>query len=295
MPFFVGDYLSSGWVRQLSLEERGAYIELLCFQWQEGDLPELPEKLARLLGEDPRKFRRLWAKLEVKFPLDAEGGRKNIKLESVRNGYIHKRKQRSEAGKASAAAREVSLSVRSNARATPILNQTNPIEKDKKYIVSLALKKRDELFDEMWKLFPGAKQGKKKSHRHFKAQVKTENDESDIRKALANYKLHLERNRWKNSQNASTWFNNYRDWVDWQEWMDEQKQDNSRSGNLTIPPITRPTLIEGPHTHFCGWCEQEKEPHQWECTDENCGLSEDCACVEYRSRRPKQHTLKDLQ
>ena len=49
-PVFVQDWLSSLRVRSMTLEERGAFLELLLLQWQEGALPGSPEALMRIAG-----------------------------------------------------------------------------------------------------------------------------------------------------------------------------------------------------------------------------------------------------
>ena len=47
MPIFVGDYLGSISVRLMTLAERGAYVHLLCLNWQDGRLQKDPRKLAK--------------------------------------------------------------------------------------------------------------------------------------------------------------------------------------------------------------------------------------------------------
>lgn len=66
-------------------------------------------------------------------------------------------------------------------------------------------------FDVLWKRYPN-KDGKKAAERHFKSSVKTEKDWIDIQKALVNY---LQSDPVRNGfvKNASTWFNNWQDWI----------------------------------------------------------------------------------
>ena len=49
--FYPGDYSSSQRVRLLTLEEEGAYINLLCSCWLHGSIPSDPEMAARLIGK----------------------------------------------------------------------------------------------------------------------------------------------------------------------------------------------------------------------------------------------------
>ena len=66
-------------------------------------------------------------------------------------------------------------------------------------------------FDEIYLKYPNTV-GRKEALRHFKASVKTEKDFQDIQIALKNY-LVSERVSKGFIMNASTWFNNWQDWV----------------------------------------------------------------------------------
>ena len=75
-----------------------------------------------------------------------------------------------------------------------------------------------EKFDEIYKKYP-RKRGLKAARKHFNASVKTEKDWADINKALANYlksKNVVEGNT-QYIQHASTWFNNWQEWVEYTE------------------------------------------------------------------------------
>ena len=47
MSIFVGDYVGSISVHLMTLVERGAYVRLLCLNWQDGRLQKDPKKLAK--------------------------------------------------------------------------------------------------------------------------------------------------------------------------------------------------------------------------------------------------------
>ena len=49
--FYPTDYLGSQRVQMMTLEEEGAYIRLLSYCWQHGDIPSDPDKVARLIGK----------------------------------------------------------------------------------------------------------------------------------------------------------------------------------------------------------------------------------------------------
>jgi uncharacterized protein YdaU (DUF1376 family) len=71
LPFFVRDYVTA--TRHLTLAERGAYTDLLFFQWENGHLPSEPERLARLIGCTPQEFASVWEHISEKFTESDEG------------------------------------------------------------------------------------------------------------------------------------------------------------------------------------------------------------------------------
>jgi uncharacterized protein YdaU (DUF1376 family) len=112
--FYVGDFLSDGNVGAMSLEECGAYIRLLCFCWREGSLPSHHKRLARLVGVPPGKFRRLWPAIVECFR-EQDGRLIHPRLEKERQKQADYRRRQSQAGKASAAARQPEGNRRSTA------------------------------------------------------------------------------------------------------------------------------------------------------------------------------------
>jgi len=92
------------------------------------------------------------------------------------------------------------------------------------------------LFEELWFKYPN-KLGKKNALRHFNASVKADKDIKDIKKALDNYLAHLQANTWKKPQNASTWFNNWHDWIKIEDQVseldktieEERKKENGKN------------------------------------------------------------------
>lgn len=95
LPFFVGDYISA--TRHLSLTERGAYTDLLFFQWDHGVLPPEPERLARLIGCSDAEFSVVWPAICGKFePVD--GGLANTRLEQHRRKALQLSTTRAQVG-----------------------------------------------------------------------------------------------------------------------------------------------------------------------------------------------------
>lgn len=65
LPWFPRDFLTS--TRAMRLAERGAYCDLLFYQWEMGSLPASTEALARLLGATPKEFADVWKTVGKKF------------------------------------------------------------------------------------------------------------------------------------------------------------------------------------------------------------------------------------
>jgi len=106
----------------------------------------------------------------------------------------------------------------------PVPTITRTIEKEKNIYSSN--------FDDIWQMYPN-KIGESKALLSFKKSVKSEQDVSDIKTALKNYKNHLEKNNWKKPQDGSTWFNNWKDWIDFEE---PKKEETEQRRSVTMVP-----------------------------------------------------------
>ena len=70
LPWFkmyARDFLAAEDVTLMSLDERGAYITLMCYAWNDGSLPSDDAKLARLCGVTEEEFQSLWPALKPCF------------------------------------------------------------------------------------------------------------------------------------------------------------------------------------------------------------------------------------
>lgn len=81
MPFFVRDYIAA--TRHMTLEQRGAYTDLLFFQWDLGKLPSDPIELARMLGASVEHFSSIWPSIADKFEV-CDASLKNSRVEIER-------------------------------------------------------------------------------------------------------------------------------------------------------------------------------------------------------------------
>ena len=80
--FFPKDFIASTVV--MSAEEVGAYIRLLCYQWENGSVPDDAEKLARIGGCSGSAVESLLNK----FCIRSVSGLKNARMEEVRASMI---------------------------------------------------------------------------------------------------------------------------------------------------------------------------------------------------------------
>jgi hypothetical protein len=112
MPFFGSDFYNDEAVRLMSLEEEALYMRLLWWQWREGSLPADPADVQRLAGHPPGD------RLLMLFPVtrNADGRRRNPRLEEVRQEQLAKVRKRSKAGKLG---RQKQLATRAQAGQSP--------------------------------------------------------------------------------------------------------------------------------------------------------------------------------
>ena len=98
MPFFVGDYLGSIDVRLMTLAERGAYVHLLCLNWQAGRLPKDAKKLARLLDCSLEEFQQIWEGIRHRFEEDSQGQIYSQRVEAIKRQSVERRRKMALAG-----------------------------------------------------------------------------------------------------------------------------------------------------------------------------------------------------
>lgn len=99
MRLWVNDLLSDPDVQEMSVEERGAYLWLLCVAWKKGSIPADPKRQARLLGVTPRRLERLWPAVGQKWESDGNGGLVNPRQEREREAALSAYQKRAEAGR----------------------------------------------------------------------------------------------------------------------------------------------------------------------------------------------------
>jgi uncharacterized protein YdaU (DUF1376 family) len=98
--FYPNDFLADANVAVMSMQERGVYITLICFCWQQGSLPCASERLAALCGVPVATFRKFWPAIEPCFKRHANGDRfVHPRLEKERKKQRDYRKKQAENGR----------------------------------------------------------------------------------------------------------------------------------------------------------------------------------------------------
>jgi uncharacterized protein YdaU (DUF1376 family) len=103
-PWYVGEWMSSGTARAMTLEQRGLFRELLDHQWNEGSLPADETQLQRLASATPEEFSRSWPIVKQRFT-PRKGRLCNGRLEEIRKDQLTKSRKQSAAAKKAAKAR----------------------------------------------------------------------------------------------------------------------------------------------------------------------------------------------
>jgi uncharacterized protein YdaU (DUF1376 family) len=113
--FYPYDFMGDENVIAMTLEERGAYITLLCQQWANGSIPADVPALARILKRTTEEMETLWPAIAPCFPSHPELDFRlaNARLEVERELTIKRIKGASKGGKTSAERRAKSKSTSS--------------------------------------------------------------------------------------------------------------------------------------------------------------------------------------
>jgi uncharacterized protein YdaU (DUF1376 family) len=222
-PLYAGRFLTDEKVLLMSLEERGAYTTLLCYQWIEGSIPSDEGGLAALLRVNGDAIAPLWHRIKGCFaPLNDTPERLvNPKLEEIREEQHSKLQQKRDAGKKGAKARwGKTLDSDGAAMAPPMRPQsdTNGNRQEKKRVDKKTPPKPPQGgeaypldFVEWWELYP-KKVGKAAALRAWKTAVRRVAP-GVILHALRGQLPALEAKESQYRPNPSTWLNQGR-WDD---------------------------------------------------------------------------------
>lgn len=132
----------------------GMYIRLLCTQWVNGSIPDDRRRIAKAAGVDLAELQKEWHLIEPKFPTDGTGGRKNLRLEEVRQ----RQTDVSQARKGAANSRWNSNAI---AYAKPIQRKVKEKEKKKEKVEGAGEAEKWPQFQEFWDAYQ--RKGNRKS------------------------------------------------------------------------------------------------------------------------------------
>lgn len=99
MRLYVADYLSD--TRTLTLQQRGALIDLTVMQWTNGPLPIQPDRLAAMVGATPKEWRGIWQAIRPWWTKTPDGYIRED-IEQLRRESEATYRAQAEAGRASA-------------------------------------------------------------------------------------------------------------------------------------------------------------------------------------------------
>lgn len=85
-PFYAGDFFGADDVLTWGDSASILYLKCLWRQWLSGSLPRQDCMIAKAVGVDLRKFKRLWPIIESKFPLCDDNLRRNQRLQEIFDG-----------------------------------------------------------------------------------------------------------------------------------------------------------------------------------------------------------------
>ena len=98
MPFIAGDWIMSPTRLGMTEVERAIYIDLLCYQWLDGWLPNDHAKLAHMAAVDQEKFEKAAPEVLRHFNL-LKGKYRNKKLALLRTSALSRRASWAERGR----------------------------------------------------------------------------------------------------------------------------------------------------------------------------------------------------
>jgi len=85
LQFYCKEWLASSTTRRMPLAARGAYIDLLCYQWEEESIPDDQGEIALMLGVSAKEIAAIWKHIERAFPLCEDGVRRNQRVSRDRD------------------------------------------------------------------------------------------------------------------------------------------------------------------------------------------------------------------
>ena len=221
--FFPGDFMAG--TLGMELAEVGAYIRLLCYQWEHETLPNDERTLARIAGAFPDEFSKIWPNVKTKFIStngEADSSLYNERLEAERQ----KKQEISE--KRAAAAFAMHLQSKQGckkdakgSRKKEVGRKSNPRDSSP----------YSEDFESFWNAYPKhRRKSKGAAWKAWLSAVKSVPSELIIRKA-AEYSNSYDGNRGQYTKLPTTWLNQACWEDDAEAWKDAEDESKEPTGS----------------------------------------------------------------
>lgn len=180
--FYPQDYLADPNVAEMTLEEQGAYIRLICYAWIAGSIPADPERCARLVGNGCSISVATNVQRTFNEPSTDPQRLLHKRVEKERQKQAIRREQTSLAGRKSAAKRNASRAIAtgSNKRSTNVQRKVNPSSSSSDEDVCVSSSKSHVVqFESFWSICP-RKTAKGSARKAWLKAIKTTDPEAII-------------------------------------------------------------------------------------------------------------------
>lgn len=180
--FYPQDYLADPNVAEMTLEEQGAYIRLICYAWIAGSIPADPERCARLVGNGCSISVATNVQRTFNEPSTDPQRLLHKRVEKERQKQAIRREQTSLAGRKSAAKRNASreIATGSNKRSTNVQRKVNPSSSSSDEDVCVSSSKSHVVqFESFWSICP-RKTAKGSARKAWLKAIKTTDPEAII-------------------------------------------------------------------------------------------------------------------
>jgi uncharacterized protein YdaU (DUF1376 family) len=213
--FYPQDYLADPNVAEMTLEEQGAYIRLICYAWIAGSIPADPERCARLVGNGCSISVATNVQRAFNEPSTDPQRLLHKRVEKERQKQAIRREQTSSAGRKSADKRAATRIVptRSNKRSTNVQRNANPSSSSSDEDVCVSNRKSLVVqFENFWSICP-RKTAKGSARKAWLKAIKTASPETII-DGIKAYAKSVQGTEPQYIAHPATWLNGER-------WSDE--------------------------------------------------------------------------
>jgi uncharacterized protein YdaU (DUF1376 family) len=219
--FYASDFLVD--TIDLSNEELGAYVRLLCHQWVNGSLPAQLELILRCAHAVLPAFEAVWTSIQGKFTVGQDGRLRNPRMEEVRQNMVRFHESKVLAGKSRWISREQSLSAAKAEHEQSTLTSSSSSEEKKHPSIpskrgwrtaSLSAS-QEAAFEMFWEVFP-RKAAKALAQKAF---AKLDPDADLLGRMVKAVERQKQTEQWQ--KNGGRFIPHPATWLHQQRWQDE--------------------------------------------------------------------------